>query len=285
METLLAIINEPKDSKSFIVYVTHLAKDLHANVHLMYVQNPDNYILGAPEETGVASLHIHRKIESLAEAAKITFAKHIEDIRDEISSDVSIDYSTEVSVTSLIAEDFVRNNKASMVLLESQENKGFWSQPSANMDVIRHVHCPVWIIPYGYAYKTYKNIVYATDYKEEDISTIKRLIRLTRPFSPSITALHFTDSMDFEEKVRKTGFMEMLQKKTDYKNLSVKIQVEEAAEDIAEMIHGYAFKHTADLIVVLKGNRHFLDRILSADPTKKIIKEAQLPVLVYHEKE
>mgnify|MGYP001013408839 CR=1 FL=1 len=249
METLLAIINEPKKAKNFIGYVARLALDLHTNIHLMYVQEPYDYTLGQPPATGLATSVEAQK--SNAEDAKKEFAMHIKNVLKEISGEVSFNYSAEMNFRTTIINSFISENKASMVIMEEEEQKSFWSQTSSNDDIINHVSCPVWVIPFNADYKPFREIVYATDYKEEDIETLKNLIGLTYRFSPVITALHITDSVDFEEKVKKTGFNEMLQTKTGYQNITVKPLVEKDRESEAKLINEYALNIKADLIVVL----------------------------------
>jgi len=285
MKTLLAIINEPKESKDFIRYVAGMGVDLKANVHLLYTQNPTNYPLGTRGTTGIAVAQVQQNLEALADTAKEILAKHIEDVKSKMQEDVFIDYSTELGVTSLLVKQLVSDNKADMVVLEGQKNESFWTQTSGNMEIIGSVDCPVWIIPNTLVYEPFTEIVYATDYKEEDVTGLKKLIEVTKHFSPAINALHITDSVDFEEKVKKEGFLEMLQKKVAYDHLSVKILNESGNNDTAELLNDYVLRIKADLIVVLKENKTFFERIFKSDPAKKIIKKSMLPVLVFHEKE
>ncbi len=230
------------------------------------------------------TLEVQKSLENLAEHANKTLAKHVEEVVNEISGDVFIDYSSEVGITQFIIEEFVSENKISMVLLENLENKSSWTQNSTNMDIIRYINCPIWVIPHESIYQPFDKIVYATDYNEEDISTLKKLIGLTNKYSPNITALHVTDSSDFEEKVKKNGFLQMVQTKTEYNKITVASLVEKNDEDIAQTINDYAINNEVSLIVILKENRQFLERIFKPSSTKKIIKKSLLPVLVYHEK-
>ncbi len=285
MKTLLAIINEPKESKNFIQYVAGMAVDFKANVHLLFAQNPGNYPLGTTGFTGTAVSQVPQNMEALPDTAKKILAEHVKEVKSKMAEDVFIDYSAELGVTSLLAKELVSNNKAHMVVLEGQKNGSFWAQTSDNMEIIEHVECPVWIIPTPWLYEPFKEIIYATDYKEEDITGLKKLIALTHHLSPVITALHITDSVDFEEKVKQAGFLEMLQKRAAYDHLSVKILNEGSENDAAELLNNYALLIKADLLVVLKENRSFFEGIFKSDPTKKIIKESMLPVLVFHEKE
>jgi nucleotide-binding universal stress UspA family protein len=279
METLLAILNEPKKAKGFIGYVARLSKDLDARVHMMYVQEPYDYTLGQPPASGyTASIDIMKRN---AEEARNDLAGHIEDVLKEINGEVSISYSAEIDTASMVINKFITEGKASMVVLEGEEQESFWSHTSSNIDIVNHIDCPVWIIPFEAAYKPLREIVYATDFKEEDIPTLKNLIGLTFRYSPVITALHITDSIDFEEKVKKTGFKDMLQSKTGYQNITVKSLIEKDDENVSMLINEYALNINANLIVVLKENKNFFERILRPSATKKILKEATLPVLIY----
>jgi nucleotide-binding universal stress UspA family protein len=112
---------------------------------------------------------------------------------------------------------------------------------------------------------------------------LRKLIALTHHFSPRITAIHITENLDFEVRIQKAGFQEMLHRKTSYDQVSVKSLVEETnGEDIGQLINEYASLMEANLIVVLKENRHFFDRLFKSSATKKIVQQAKIPVLVYH---
>jgi nucleotide-binding universal stress UspA family protein len=60
--------------------------------------------------------------------------------------------------------------------------------------------------------------------------------------------------------------------------------VEKSGENVGQLINDYACLIDANLIVVLKENRHFLERLVKSSSTKKIVQQARTPVLVYHEK-
>jgi len=89
-------------------------------------------------------------------------------------------------------------------------------------------------------------------------------------------------SLLVEEKIKEAGFMDMVHSKTGYRNISVISLNEKDHENSAKLINDYALTNDADLIVVLKENKNFFSRLLKPSATKKIIKEARLPVLVYY---
>jgi nucleotide-binding universal stress UspA family protein len=282
MKTLLAIINEPKESKDFIRYVAAMAGDFKMDVHFMYVQNPNFPPVGNASYLGVAVSQYQQNLEAMDKTAKEILAEYIKDVKSEITEDISIEYSTELGLTYMLAKDMVSGNKADMVIIGGQKNESFWLQTSLNMEIIENVECPVWIIPNACDYDPFTKIIYATDYKEEDITGLKKLVDLTIHFTPSIIALHITDSIDFEEKVKNAGFLQMLKERTGYDQLSV--TVNNNNKDAAEILSNYALIVEAGLIVVLKENKSFFERIFKSDVTKKIMEKSMLPVLVLHEK-
>jgi nucleotide-binding universal stress UspA family protein len=279
MGNLLAIVKDPKDSKEFVKYALNLASDLQISLHLLYVQDPANYALGSSGITGNAQVQIELNLKKMAEEAKKIL---VDLVRDYASSELLVRISTETGIIRTIIEGLIENEKINMVLLESRETDGFWTQNSTDMEIIRNVKCPVWIIPKKSGYKPFREIIYATDYKEEDLVTLKKLIGLTQGFSPGITALHITDDYDFDTRIRKEGFHEIVQRKTSYDKISLKSLVNNEGKDLGPLINDYASLINADLIVVLKENHHFIERLFRSSATKAIVQQANIPVLVYH---
>ncbi|QIA09068.1 adenine nucleotide alpha hydrolase family protein [Draconibacterium halophilum] len=285
MKTLLAIVNAPKESKEFLRYVAGMAVNLAAEVKVLYVHTPPNYPYGLAASVDVASLQVEENLKELIEETDRILEKDIDEITKEIQSPVFTGFSSEIGLTTTVAKKFVSGEKIDMVLLEGQQDYGFWMQSPTNLDVISVLECPVWIIPKGAIYLPFSEIVYATDYNEEDIINLKKLISLFPHLEPNITALHITDSVDFEERVKKEGFLEMLQSKTSYKNLTVKTVHKSKDKETIQLVNDFALSNRADLLVMLKENKSFLERIFTKNQTKETLKTTDLPLLVYHEKE
>jgi nucleotide-binding universal stress UspA family protein len=283
MKALIAMILEPEGSRGFIEYAVNLARDLNTNVHLLYVENPDNIPLGTPDMTGAATVQLQRILEERVKHAKATLGRYAEDLMDQISGKIIMDISAETDTERSVLERMIRENEDQMVIMESSGVDSFWAGRSPTRDIVSNVGCPIWVVPRDAEYETFRQIIYATDYNEEDIPTLLRLIGLTHSFSPHITALHITDSVDFDLKVKKAGFQEIIRAKTDYRKINVETLMEKDRDDVARIINDYAARTGADLIVVLKENRNFLERIFRSSSTDKIIKHARIPVLVYHE--
>ena len=284
MKILLAIINEPRESIEFLRYVARMAFDLKALVKVLHVQPPTNYQLGNTDSHEMPPLEAQRTIEKIAEDSRYALEKNMKDIIIELSNNAFAGSSSEIGSAALIANQLVSENKVDMVVLEGQKEESFWIQTSTNMDVIHKVDCPVWIIPQKAVYTPFSEIVYATDYKREDIANLKKLIRLFPDMLPNITALHITDSIEFDEEVKKSGFVKRLQAQISYPLLKVRAISQSNHDDLIDLINDYAVIKAASLIVVLKENESFFERIFKPSHTQKILKSMELPVLVFQEK-
>lgn len=152
------------------------------------------------------------------------------------------------------------------------------------MDVVSKVSCPVFIIPPDAKYQPLEKIIYATDYNKEDITTLKSISKLLKSFEPEILALHISNDNEFKEILKSEGFAGMLNKNTGNNKVSVKIIADEDGKDAVESLVNEAEKAKANLIVVLKENRNFFERLFKSSFTSELVEKAQMPIMVFHKK-
>lgn len=283
MKTLLAIIRNPQASDGFIRYLIDLARDLSARVHLIYIENPAQYPLGAPDTTGVAVANLQKSLGAKVKEAEKTLNNHLQEIIPGIAGEEMVKVSAKVGNEAVLIEEMVTKNEVHMLALEYKHVSGFWLKDTFVKEMMRTMKCPVWVVPEGAEYQGLHHIVYATDYQEEDISTLRRLIEMTHTFSPEIEALHISDNLDFDEKVKKAGFQQMLENKTGYQMISLNTLQERNGHDMPDLINSYASRTRTDLIVVLKENKNFLERIFNPSSSEKIMEESDKTILVFHE--
>ncbi len=283
MKTLAYLIDEIDKSKELIRFAALFAKDIKANLHVLYVQYP--HVYGTSSYMGASGASVAgypSQLQNIANEVKEKVAGFIKEIKTEHSVTSSIEFKSEIGAAPAIIKAKVENNEYDMVMLQGQTEQSFWMQNSTIMDIVRNVPCPVWIIPPDARYQPLKRIIYATDYNEEDISTLKSLIELTKPFEPDILALHISDDDKFEIKLKSEGFAEILNKKTGSNNISLKLIADKEGTDAVEILVREAEKAKANLLVVLKENRNFFERLFKSSFTAELVKSSQLPVLVFH---
>jgi nucleotide-binding universal stress UspA family protein len=282
MKTLLALVRNPSESEWYIDYAVGLAKDLHLEVHLFNVENPSIHLLATPHLSGEAAEQLQHSLKEKALWARDSLTSQVNEVIQKKEGQAIVEVSSVIGNEIALINQMVSEGKAHMVMLASKDLGTSGYKTSFVDEVSRNVNCPVWIIPENTRYRTIDSIIYATDYQEEDIPTIKKVIDLTHFVSPEITALHITKNSDFESRIKNAGFQKELKFKTGYDDLTVKALVEKNGTGIPDMIGEFAAQDRSGLIVVLKDNKQFFERIFNPSTSNKIVHDTGYPVLVYH---
>ncbi len=283
MKNLLAIVRNLNQMESHLKFLKSMGNNLTAKVHLLYVENPADYYLGAPNITGVATATAQMSLKRRTQKAIENLGHLVGKTNNGADDGTTIEFSSEIGETIEVLEKHNSEMSEDMIVLKSDGNGSLWDRSDYEMRIIRHFDCPVWIIPEDTEFQPIDEIVYATDYHKEDLQTMLKLIRLTSKFSPNITALHVNTDDDFMARVEQSGFQEMIREKTSYDRIRVKVLQEKESHDMGLLINDFSTLVGAKLIVVLKENKHFLERIFNPDTSRRIIRQASIPVLVYHE--
>lgn len=285
MKSLLAYIDRMKNAENMIFYCAEMAKDLNASVHFFHTFTPHSYPMGVPETASATVQLSRRKMREITNEVKKQFDVHINKVNATLEDPPVMNYQIEEGVAADLIAGKSKSANVDMVMVEGDtENDGFFIS-DRNMEIIRSSAIPVYVVPQELSYRPLREIIYATDYKEEDIETMKNLVGLAELYSAKITALHVESDLDLEQKVKNAGFRDMMTEKTGYKNIEVSTLADEKGQGLTETINKYASMIDADLIVLLKKNKGFLERIFTSSSTKKIIHKSHLPVMVYQEKE
>jgi nucleotide-binding universal stress UspA family protein len=282
MKTLLVLVKSLGNSEKYIEYALGLASDLRVNIQIFYVENPSLHPLGSPDLSGTAISQLQKSLEEKIDTAKELLTNQVEAHVHKISGRVIAEIITDIGDEISLINEKVESEDVQMVMIEGLGIGSFSLKESFAKEVIRKINCPVWVIPENSDYNSIHSVIYATDYNEEDIPTLKELIRLTYFNSPNITALHITENVDFDLRIKNAGFQKMLESQVDYDNIRVKALVEDQGDDVVSLINDYAARENAGLIAVLKENRRFLERLFKPSSSGKIIEKANRPVLVYH---
>jgi nucleotide-binding universal stress UspA family protein len=285
MKTILVNLHSLSEQKEYMMYALELARDLDRIIQFVYVINPAHYVSSIPGPSG-SSVEIipenitlvKQKIDESSEKMKAS----IDELRSAVSKPPAMDFMIPQGLTSKLIKEISSDKNIDMVMVEGDKTENVFND--SNFDIIRETSCPVWVIPKGMKYKSFSEIVYTSDYNEEDIPTLKKLTGIAKNYSAHITALHITTDLDFEEKVRNPGFRKLIIDQTGYDQIDVKTLVEKKHDKIADIVTDYASSFNTDLIVVLKENKNFFERIFRGSSTKELINRTSLPLLIYHEK-
>jgi nucleotide-binding universal stress UspA family protein len=283
MKEILVYVTNPAREKLYITYAAYLAKDLNLNIRFLHVQDLVNFPLGYPGILTASGNTTGEETERETEKAKHHFRLQIDNLHASEPDLPHMEYNIETGKAAEIIPDYCQSRSIDAIVLKGASEYSLFFSDSGNTDVIRKVRCPVWIIPEGITYKPFSEILYATDYHQEDLPRLKLLAGFASKFPAGITAVHITKDAGFRERIKGEGFARMIREKTGYDLVSVKILPRTKGEPLVEELHGFALMIDADLIVLLRENKGLWERLMHGSRSEKIARETQLPVLIYNE--
>ncbi|NER16819.1 universal stress protein [Spongiivirga citrea] len=139
--------------------------------------------------------------------------------------------------------------------------------------------CPLLVLPADIETKKPQTIVYATDFEEEDIYSIKKLIPIVAPFKPAIKIVHISPDSEYSGYDQMAWFKEMLLQKVTYDNMSFDIFF---SDDVYGELCNYLDKINADMIAMLeREDRGFFQKIIHRDLVKKMESQTTIPLICF----
>ncbi len=285
MARIIIPIDFTEISENTIAYGIEIAKDFGYPMRLLHVIDNYDYSVGYGTHDTIPNPEVSVELlEEMKKQSAESFSRMEAQLKEKYKEKLPpLETKTEVGFyTQKVLEEVKDENDYIMLTGKIHENifSRFISEDTNK--IVREAPCPVWVVPAESKYGSIRKIVYASDYHEEDIGTLKRLSSLAAVYGAKIHALHIVKNEDFNVKAKQVGFQEMIREKVGYEHIEV--QVTMTSEGI-EKVDDFAGELDAQLIVMLKENKSFLDRILEGSSTKKLLMHASLPVLIYHERD
>lgn len=287
MKTNLLLLDTYNNVEDFLAYAFSFSNNTKRKLEIKYVFDfnwmVESYNVGPGGPVDPALVAAEKNVQKEFEVAEEKLNELAGDYLKKHS--VEVHYNISVSAINridVVQEEFEKNPE--MVLLIS--NQQSYSEASGGLmgypNLIEHVKCPVLVIPENTPQFVMENIVYATDYHEEDIESLNHLSSLhDQSGSMKVTFLHNQEEVDFTEKLKWAGFQKLVIDESAINNPGFELM---SKKETLEAIEEFVEKNDPDMLVILKEKRGFFKQIFSSDETKGVLTHLNIPVLVYHEK-
>jgi nucleotide-binding universal stress UspA family protein len=146
---------------------------------------------------------------------------------------------------------------------------------SNTVSVFDKAPCPVWAIPSHSKNNNIKNVVYASDYDGNDKKTINETLDFAAIFNAEVHVIHIMEenepnvfSVDeYTNSLRK----EYSEKPISFRNMHRK--------DLESGVVHYAENQHADVIVVARQERGFLESLFHKSASKQFLLHSNIPIL------
>lgn len=150
---------------------------------------------------------------------------------------------------------------------------------SVSCIVAQRAHCPVLLVPKGYEYKDFQQIMYASNYESADKSMLNKLIDFNKLFGATVHFVHVRDAESNFARTKEEIFEDMFT--NDKPNVNFFL-AETDAETVTEGLNDYAFTHNIDLVTMAHRKRNFWEGFFHKSQTKQLAMATELPLLVFH---
>tara|TARA_R110002124_G_scaffold227889_2_gene393260 strand:- start:12887 stop:13756 length:870 start_codon:yes stop_codon:yes gene_type:complete len=142
--------------------------------------------------------------------------------------------------------------------------------------------CPVITIPEDSSHRTIKNIVYASDFEEEDIGALLKLVEIMKPFEAKIKIVHISPLEEKNGSNQKKMIEDKIRKYIDYNNFQLDIIY---SEDVFHELKLYLGDADADLIAMLEREEKSLTaKLFHRDLVKKLETYGKIPLISFNAK-
>jgi len=278
VKTILYATDYSDNSAAALRYAYQLSKSLKASLVALHVFDYPTVL-----ETEVHEPFPHLEEDAFEEHHKKlrTFcASHLKD--PEWEATVQMEVVESKSVAEAVAEKALE--LGSYLLLVGMKGGSALREflmGNTTRKLISEAPCPVLSVPEGTSFNGMRNIVYATDFEEEDIAVLSLLVELAAPLDAAIRALHITSEKEYAGTQRREWFDGKL-KALDYPKLSFEAIT---SEDTFDTLRVYLGDHNADLVVMLEREKGgLLRRIFHRDMVQRMEAYGRIPLLAFHEK-
>jgi nucleotide-binding universal stress UspA family protein len=148
---------------------------------------------------------------------------------------------------------------------------------SNTASVIEVSHVPVLAVPELGEFKSFKNVVYATDLRHTQ-KELKTLIPYLEKFNSTVHLLHVTSSLKEVSVLEKK--IDAIVKKSGITKVVTKVIVN---KDIRQAIDYYVKETNADMLTMFTHDINFYEKLFHRSMTRKMAFQSKIPLLAFRQ--
>lgn len=170
--------------------------------------------------------------------------------------------------------------KADFIVMGTQGESDFfdkWLGTHAQA-VIKAAECPVFTIPKNVPIDYPQKILYAADFKQDEVCATQKLLEIAKPLGASCKVVHIHENIEPTIKPMVEEIILDLEKKFETEEVSVK-QLHHS--DIIEGLESYIKICQPEVLALAIHEKSFLNSIFDTSISRHFIQEAKLPLLTF----
>jgi len=219
-----------------------------------------------------------RKKESIIAQLK----KYATDYLEEIDSSAKILFEVKLNSSAINGiVEAISETDADLVVVgtKGQSKLKEVIMGSTAKGLVAKAPCPVLIIPENARVREMRQIIYASDYNQNDTAVLKGLADFADVYKAEISVLHIFNR-ESEDNSEPVAFQRMLTEQVKYAHLKYDTRV---SANVAESLVTYLQDKKADLLVMFeKENMGIINMLFHRDMVKKFAAHTTIPLMSYN---
>jgi nucleotide-binding universal stress UspA family protein len=277
MKKILVPTDFSSDAANAVKFAYLYCKEKGCRFSLMNVYNFAVYDPNMPPE--ILADVIKQSCENSSEGLNLLieeFQKTYPDFKNFVADKITAEGNTIEAI-----EKTVDEGKFELIIMGTKGASGLEEVliGSNAYSVLAKSKIPVLVVPEKSEYKGFNNILYAIDLTCSEIPAVNQIQEMVDLKKSDLTFLHLSGELEedltYDEK---KCFDELKEKLAD---TSCKFEFAKA-DDVSESIEKMVRTLNADLIVVSKKKRDFLDNLFHKSISKKLACHTDVPLLALH---
>lgn len=275
MKTILFPTDFSDNARHALKYAALLANKLNANMVLLNIYSIPM----------VSEYLLPQDIERFLEENKDIAIAKIEAFKKEFMSEANLPterISTKVEY-GFIAEkivDTAKNIKADMVVMGTKGANNpldRWLGTTAQK-VMKTSPCPVWIIPENAPLNYPSEIMYAADFKEDELAAMHTILDIATSLYAKSKVVHIHDYYELNVGHQIEAMVDFLEDEFENENVSI-THLKRA--DIIEGLEKYIKTNKPDVLAMAVHDKSLFSKIFDSSVTKHFVQEGKLPLLTF----
>ncbi len=261
------------NAKHAIDYASLLAKSLSAEIGLFNVYTP------AVTRNNLVYALIQDEIKGAVKGADEQLAKLCRGISEDSGILCKSKVTTGGAVDEIIKK--AEDSKVDLIVMGTKGASGIEKIlfGSNTASVIEGATCPVLVVPVNATIALPKKIVFATDFLDSDMQSLKELVTITKGLKVELFLLHVSKENLKSERDLIDDFSKAV---ADEVNIDQPHYYVMLHEDIRIGIDKFVDAIGVDLIALSMRKRGFFEKLFDSSLSKKMAYQARLPLLVLH---
>ncbi len=262
-----------KNAVHAVAYAATIAKAIKAELVLLNVYTPP------VTRASVAYPLITEEIGRMKKEAREKLEQLVADISENYGITCTYVVGMGDPVPEIISES--ENSAVDLIVMGTKGATGlekilFGSNTAA---VIEQATCPVMAIPATARIGVPGKIVFATDYQDNDLDTLKALSKFISAFGAELTILHVSKEKLKSDRDMIEDFSKAVAKET---GISQPYYYVLAHENTQEGIEEFMESSQADLLVLSTRKRGMFEKLFGSSTTQQLSYHAHSPILAFH---